>query len=299
MRLKEHEAIMARGEVFKVDPRALKVDPNFNVRDLDAVTARGALDLLKEQIRADGVQDPLEIRMNENDDLVITSGHRRHKVVMELIAEGVDIKTVPAIPEPKIIDEAQRVARIKTLNAGEPLSALEDAKIVARLLGFGWSRAQIAPVFGFKSEQSVANLELLLQAPVEVKDAVRNDELSASAAISMVRAHGPASAQMLEKARETAKAKGKTKLTAKATDGATAPAPEKPRNQLMVDKAMSLLHQVVKNDYAAAVAAEAYFALKAEDLAHILDWMTEFEDRIRQATEEDRAAMRRRPMAAD
>lgn len=293
MRLKEHQAVIARNEAFRVDPRQLKIDQGFNVRDLDAQIAREHLDELKASIKAEGVQCPLEIRI-QGEDLFITSGHRRHKVVMELIAEGVDIESVPAIAEPKTIDEAERTARLITLNSGEPLSSLEKAEVVRRLLAYGWSRGKIATRFGFKTEQSVANYELLLAAPIELKTAVREGEISASNAINITRANPtPTQAkEALTRAREAAKKNGKTKLTNKTTNGETAPQPERPRNQNNVDKALALLHEVANNGYSATTAAAAYFALTPSQVAEILDWMTVFEDRLRDrlATATDEAA---------
>jgi len=280
-KLRDHTGIVARGEAFRVDPRVLKIDPGFNVRDLDAPTARDSLDELKASIRAEGVQVALEIRM-VGDDLFVTSGHRRHKVVMELISEGVEIASIPAIAEPKAVDEADRVARLVTLNAGLPLSPLEKAEVVRRLMGFGWDRAKIAQRLGFKTEASVANYELLLAAPVEVKQAVRSGELSASNAVTMVRKDGDGAAKTLATARKTAAAKGKTKLTKATTNGAVTPAPEKPRNQLNVDKGTTLLYEVVHNGYSPASAANLFMAMSADKLAEILDWLTEFEDRVRQ-----------------
>jgi ParB/RepB/Spo0J family partition protein len=298
MKLRDHQGIISKGDTFRVDPRQLQIDPGFNVRDLDAPTARDALDELKASIRAEGVQVPLEIRL-VGEALHVVSGHRRHKVVMELIAEGVDIAHIPAIAEPRAVDEADRTARLITLNSGEPLSQMEKAEVVRRLLGYGWDRGKIAQRLGFKSAQTVANFELLLSAPVEVKTAVREGELSASNAVSMVRA-GNAS-EALTTARETAQATGRKRVTARsiapkppgkrsaaAIEAANVArlakveeVPQVPHNIADVDKALSLLASVIANDYSPARAAAVYIALPLSEVSQIAEWLIEFEDRLK------------------
>ncbi len=64
MQLRDHPAIKGKRDQFRVDPRLLQIDPGFNVRDLTSPSARPRLDVLKEQIRSDGVRVPLEIRIS-------------------------------------------------------------------------------------------------------------------------------------------------------------------------------------------------------------------------------------------
>lgn len=214
-KFRDQEGVERGPDSFRVDPRRLQIDTGFNVRDLDAPTARDALDELKASIRAEGVQVALEIRQR-GDELLIVSGHRRHKVVMELIDEGVELSTVPAMLEPKIISEADRVARLITLNAGEPLTALEKAEVVRRLLAYGWDRAKIAQRLGLKTAQSIANYEELSAAPEPVREAVRSGEIAPTTAVNMARAErveGVSATETLTQARSEAKAQGKSKIT--------------------------------------------------------------------------------------
>src|SRR6185312_4323901 len=132
------------------------------------------------------------------DTIYLTDGHRRHRAVMELIGEGVEIETVPAVAEPKTVNEAERVARIIDFGSGEPLTPLEKAEGVRRLLGYGWDRAKIAQRLGVAT-QTVANYEEMLSLPETVKQAVREDAVSASVARNVVREQGP------EKGAETIK----------------------------------------------------------------------------------------------
>ena len=109
--LRDHDAIRAKRDFFLVDPRKLSVDPTYNVRDLTTPDAREGLDELKAMVRADGVQIPLVVRM-VGDDLTIVQGHRRHTVVMELIAEGEDIKLAKALEGNFLTPESAAERRI-------------------------------------------------------------------------------------------------------------------------------------------------------------------------------------------
>lgn len=213
MRLREHEAIKSKFDAFRIDPRLLKVTEGYNVRDFTTPQAQESLAILKESIREEGgVIVPLEVRMI-GDECHIVSGHRRHRAVMELIAEGVEIDTVPATQEAKTVNDAERILRLVTHNAGEPLSMLEKAEVVRRLINMGWGREKIASRLGYKTPQSIANFELLLAAPEQVRDAVRHAEISPSTAVELVRHHGDGAADKLVDIREAAEKRGKARAS--------------------------------------------------------------------------------------
>lgn len=223
MELRKHEAITNRTDMFKIDPRRLQIEPGFNVRDLEAPSARDALDELKDSIRVHWVQSPLEVRL-VGESLYVSHGHRRLKAVMELIDEGHEPTPVPAIAEPKGLSEVDRKARIYTLNANEPLSPLEKAELVRWLLNEGkCSREEVAERIGVKTLAMVDHYLKMSEMPKPIREAVRAGEISATNAVHMVTREGPLIAeQKLEEAKaaatEKAEAKGKTgsaRVTAK------------------------------------------------------------------------------------
>lgn len=237
MQLREHEGVQSKADMFRVDPRSLLVESGFNVRDFSNPDARERLDELKESIRSDGVLVPLEIRLHD-DNLFVVSGHRRLTAVMELISEGVEIKSVPAIAEPKSIGAEDRTVRLLTLNGGEPLAYAEKAEVVRRLLGYGWDRQKIAQRAGW-SAQTVANFEEYLAAHPEIKQAVQAGEMSGSAAVALSREEGDHAPETLKAARKEARKAGKTKITRKS-----------------IAKAQSKPPSHVKRDLEAAAEAE-------------------------------------------
>lgn len=292
MLLREHPGIVSKRDAFQVNPASLTVDPGFNVRDLDAPAAREALDELKASIREHGVQDPLEVRL-VGENLVISSGHRRHKVVMELIAEGVEIKSIPAVAEPKGLTDAQRFVRsMQVLNDSEPLSVLEKAEMVRRLQNvYGWPREEIAKAIGVKTLAMVDRYLDVSALPEPMREAVREDVISATEAVNMVRREGPLLAEgKLEEAIKVAKERGKSKVTAKSISSAprrprapsVSPAPEPPAppgNIAKTDRAISLLREVMAAGYSAEHAA-GLMLIDASELADIGNWLLDVANHV-------------------
>lgn len=227
--LRDHDAIQGKRDFFMVDPRKLSVDPTYNVRDLTTPDAREGLDELKEMVRADGVQVPLVVRLI-GDDLTIVQGHRRHTVVMELIAEGEDIKAIPAIAEAKGVNDADRTFDLLRSNSGQPLAPLEIAEVVKRLINYGWTEAQIAQRRGWRSTQTVTNYLSMLAMPEVVKDHVKNGHVSATLAREITKTKdGEEADQIIREQLEVRKANGKkAKVTRKAITRTREPPPEPP-----------------------------------------------------------------------
>lgn len=215
--LRDHDAIQAKRDFFMVDPRKLSIDPTYNVRDLTTPEAREGLDELKAMVRADGVQIPLVVRM-VGDDLTIVQGHRRHTVVMELIAEGEDIKAIPALAERKGVNDADRTFDLLLSNSGQPLAPLEIAEVVKRLINYGWTEAQIAQRRGWKSTQTVTNYLSMLEMPEKMKEHVKNGHVSATLAREITKTkNGEEADQVIREQLEVRKASGKkAKVTRKA-----------------------------------------------------------------------------------
>lgn len=224
MQLRDHDAIQAKRDFFMVDPRKLTVDPSYNVRNLDSPESLERLAELKESVRSDGVQIPIMVRM-VGDDLVIVQGHRRHRVVSELIAEGEDIKAIPAIAEPKGVNDADRAFDLLRSNSGEPLAPLEIAEVIRRLVNFGWTEAQIAQRRGWRSTQTVTNYLSLLEMPEAVKEHVKQGHVSATLAREMVGdTNGHEAAAAISAGLEKRKVNGKrARVTRRTIDRAPTP----------------------------------------------------------------------------
>lgn len=211
-------------DLFKIDPKIIKVEPGFNVRvENDALAEHIAG--LKASIKDLGVQTPLTVRLH-NDEVWLVDGHCRLRAVMDLIGEGEEIETVPCIPEGKYASEADRIVALFTRNSGKPLDPVEKAEVFKRLVGFGWSEEKIAQKAGLTTKQ-VGNILTLGSAPQEVKEMVSAGVVSATTAVRTIQAEGGTqAAETLKEAAQTAQASGKTKVTpktVKATQTAKSP----------------------------------------------------------------------------
>ena len=186
-RLKEL-AVTTR-DAFMIDPRKITVDQDYNLRDLGTPEAREKLAELTESIRESGIRVPLLVRL-DGEEIILVQGHRRHAAVLALIKEGVPFKAVPCWSEDKKRGAEDRTLDLFLSNDGEPLTELEKAEGIKRLLSYGWEAPDIAKRLG-KSKSYVAHLIQVGNMPEAAKDMVRDGDTSAATALTTVRALGP------------------------------------------------------------------------------------------------------------
>ena len=170
-----------KSDILHIDPRKIQVKDGFNAR-----RDFGDMHELRESIRANGVRTPLRI-FTENGVVYVESGHRRLKAVQDLINQGVDIKTVPCIPEPKGTTEEQRTLGLVLDNDGMRLKPIEEAYVFDRLSNYGWSDKDIAEKTG-RSQAHISNARQLLKTPKEVQKLVLDDKISSSFVLETQRA---------------------------------------------------------------------------------------------------------------
>lgn len=210
MQFRDHSAVKGKRDSYPVDPRALKIDPAYNVRDMKDPETISHVRWLADSIKENGVKVPLEVRL-DGEDIFVVAGHCRHAGTMLAISEGAEIETVMVIPEPKGTNEVERTLNLVTSNSGKALSPLAIAEVVRRLLAFGWNNEAIAKRLGWKSVATVENSIALMGAAPEVKEMVRSGAVSASTASKVVKKEGSKAGATLKKAAEkTGKATTKT-----------------------------------------------------------------------------------------
>lgn len=187
----------------------------FNVRD-----DMGDIHEFAESLRP-GIKLPLLGYMGENGKFQITDGERRWKAARILLARNVEIK-LPVQLEPKGTTAEERNIGLLVTATGKPLEIIEQARVIERLLdglaGKALARKlkELPKKIG-KSATHIANCLALLDAPEAIKAAVGKGEMSGTLAAELAKAVPDKKKQVevLEEARGKAKAKGKTKVTAK------------------------------------------------------------------------------------
>ena len=226
-----------RVDMYQMPVGLIDIDPTFNVRG-DTPAVREHILALAESIKAGGFMQtkPLTIRL-VGDRAVITDGHCRFAAVRLAMAEGCEIDTLPCLPETRGTNEADRSLMLLTSNSGLPLSGLEQAEVVKRLLGFGWDEHKIAARIG-RTRQHVASLLELAEAPMEVQAMVRAGSVSPTVAIATMRADGGNAAAVL-KAAVAASPRGRaTAGTVKASRPAAPVAPVDDAEGIIGDDAL-------------------------------------------------------------
>jgi ParB-like chromosome segregation protein Spo0J len=209
-----------------IDPRIILIDDSFNPRNYDLPENHAHLDALKRSIRENGTLVPLLVRYDaERKAAVLVDGECRLRANLELIAEGVEIDTVPTIQVPGG-NESDRLLVAITANTGKPLSKWELGGAFQRLYNHGWSPAKISTRTGY-AESFVAEAMELADAPDEVKRLLSSQAVTPALALSELRTNGAAAVSTLQTIASEHKASGKKGPAKRAKAPAKTAAPAK------------------------------------------------------------------------
>jgi ParB/RepB/Spo0J family partition protein len=211
-----------------IDPRIILIDDGENPRNYDLPENHAHLDELKRSIREMGVLIPLLVRYDAARKAAIcVDGECRLRAVLELIAEGVEIETVPTIQVPGGNEQDRLLTRL-TANTGKPLSKWESGIAFRQLFNFGWAEAKIATKTGY-AERYIREAMELADAPEEIKRLLSSQAVTPSLALAELRANGAAAVETLQAAAKAAQSTGK-KGPAKRAKSKSLP-PAKPRTE--------------------------------------------------------------------
>ena len=199
-------------DMFSIPPSMICVEEGHNPRNYSLPENRAHLDELKRSIAQVGVLSPLWVRFDvpstgEKKTAVLVDGECRLRAVLELIAEGTEIRSVPVIQvEGK--SETERLLLAITANTGKPLSKWELGGAFQRLYGKGLSHEEIATKTGYLEAFIVQCIELA-DAPDEVKQLLSSQAITPALALSELRTNGAAAVQTLQTIANEHKASGK------------------------------------------------------------------------------------------
>ena len=252
--------------MLKVDPRLIVIDHSNNPR-----TEYGDIAQLKESIKENGVRTPIKIKAIGKDEhgnktYQLIHGFRRLTATLQLIADGIDIARIPAIPVPSTYSETDAMLDHFTENSGKSLNALEQAECFNRLLSFGWEQAEIARKCAV-TPSYVSQLMKLAIAPKAIKEIVRKNQISASLVVKLISRHKE------DYAKVTADIKGalskidgqkSTKITEKS----------------VVANRVSKYHKLIEKDISTMTASnyEERFIVKATAIQTFIDSLETMDD---------------------
>jgi ParB family chromosome partitioning protein len=206
-------------DIYKIDPRALNVKPNWNERDYNDVENQEYIEKLALSIAKIGVKEPLTV-IWEKDKAWLTDGECRLRATLLAISRGAEIKTVPVKAEDRYGNDADRLFSQLIRNAGKPFTPLEQAKVFKRLLDLGWEANDIAEKTG-SSIGHIYQVLSLLNLPEVVRQMVTAGEVSATLAQKTMNESNTSNdaVQALKQGIAAAKKSGKKKATAKHLNG--------------------------------------------------------------------------------
>ena len=124
------------------DPRWIKIEPDWNARDLSSPAALAHIASLEESILADGVREAIKVKYDRATGVrTLVAGHCRLTACLNLIAKGHDVK----IPCEQVKgDEIELMIENLTSNAGLPLTQWEAGVEYRKLLRWGCTPADVA-----------------------------------------------------------------------------------------------------------------------------------------------------------
>lgn len=200
-------------------PDRLTVLDDFNVR-VETPAYRKRVRDLADDMKENGfrIDKPISCfveRHGEDNRVVIQDGHTRYKAALLAIEEGADIGDLPVVLLPASTSMDDLIDGLLTTNNGEPLSMLEKAIVVKRLLNRGASAAEISRKRKM-TMTAVDNLTILAGAPRSLQEMIAANQVSATTVIDLIQSIGAERAvKQLTEQLAKAQASGKNQVTAK------------------------------------------------------------------------------------
>lgn len=210
------DAGASSSDLWNVPVAAIRIMEGFNVRVHNTDYAAHICEI-GESILANGFMKDKPLSgfvANEGGQNIIyvTDGHSRLEAVAYANERGAQITTVPVVTKPAGTGIEDLTIGLVTSNSGKPLTPIEKAAVVKRLVGYGMEEAVIAKRLGF-TVGYVGDLLKLIAAPKKIRAMVESGEVSASNATDAIKKHGSKAADVLTEKLDAAKAAGKAKIT--------------------------------------------------------------------------------------
>jgi len=208
-------------DLFKVDPRLLKEEAGFNLREYDDEDVQAHIEGFAISYLEGRYVPPILVR-TEGDQILIIEGHCRRRGAIRAIERGANGLLLAATEFRG--SDAECVTVMMRSADGLPLKVLAQARGCLRLVRMGFSNAQVAKEIG-RTPARVEQLLILATANVDVQQLVKSGQVSADAAIEAVRMYRGSAGEHLLTLLDLAKKDGKQRVT----KGVLHPKPLPPR----------------------------------------------------------------------
>jgi ParB/RepB/Spo0J family partition protein len=235
----------ARGEMQRLNPFLIQVEPGFNCRDFSLPENIEHVEALALSIAQVGVKQPVTVFMKDGVPF-LSDGECRWRASMLAIERGAEVATIPVMVEPKGTSELDRLAGQHIRNAGKNLTQFEKAANFKRMSDLGQTTQQIADRVGVSRGHVEQLLEMNAASPRE-RELVATGAVSFTAARRVRKAAGgntEKAVAILEQGVAIAKAAGKNRATERHI------APDAPRRQSAMTQLADIFRDAPVNAFA-------------------------------------------------
>jgi ParB-like chromosome segregation protein Spo0J len=201
-----------RSDTFKI-PLDLCHEPDWWERD-DSPILQDHIRALADSIKEEGIKEPLAGYIDKGI-LILTSGRCRIRAAKLARSEGSNMADiVPVRAEPRNATEKDLTMSILTRNASLAHTAIEQSKIVKKLLLLGVSREEVMR----RGSITPGRMDIIIRlcdAPESVREMVSEGEIAPTTAVNVLRREGKdRGVTVLQEAVDTAQSEGKKKAPA-------------------------------------------------------------------------------------
>jgi len=209
------------GDLWNIDPKVIQVIAGYNVRVRNAAY-RARVEALRDNMMLVGFKkdSPLSVLVvpngvndkgEEQFAIMLKRGHQRLEAVLEAIALGKPIETVPCIIAKEDISEEDLTADLSISNNGEQLAPYEMAVLCKRMSRFEENHAKIATKLGIWPNQVTDGL-LLINGPIEIAHYVRDDVIKFTLAVELIKEHGAKALTIIEQSLSRSQSAGQSSI---------------------------------------------------------------------------------------
>lgn len=204
-------------DLYRVDPRLLREEDGFNLRDYDDPDVDANIQAFADSFAAGKPVPPLIVRCTSDGDVYVVEGHCRRLGALRAIEQGVPLAYVDVVQFKG--NDAERIEVMLRSAEGLRLKPLEVALGYLRLQRLGLSVAEIAKAVGRGSQQRVEQLLILATADRAIQDMVRLGKVAADVAIGVIREHRENASAVLAALLDKATSTGAKRVTAGVVHG--------------------------------------------------------------------------------
>ncbi len=172
-----------RSDLFKIDPRNIIIDEDFNVRK-----DYGDIEWLTNNIIEMGMLDPIKVaKIRGTDQYTLTDGFRRMRAVLKAIEKGHEIPYVRAEVTSGNMED-RLLAMLITGIGKKVLNNLEEGEAYKQLIAYEYDVKDIVRKVN-KSTAHVYNMLKLADAPMAVKKHIIAGRISGNTVVTLINAN--------------------------------------------------------------------------------------------------------------